>query len=77
MADHIIVPYHTVESMLHVHHMGLSQLYLLRDIAISYQMKYLKGDLYVNGLVSQFSEAVADVVGILIFNRFGLSKPAD
>ena len=37
-------------------------------------MKYLKGDLYVNGLVSQFSEAVADVVGILIFNRFGLSK---
>ena len=41
---------------------------------ISYQMKYLKGDLWINGLMSSMSEAVANTLAVILFSCFGLSR---
>lgn len=41
---------------------------------ISYQLKYIPGDLYTNGMISSVSEVAAYVLSGLIYQKLGL-KP--
>jgi hypothetical protein len=39
---------------------------------ISYQLKYIKGDMYLNGIVSSVSELAADILSIVFISRIGI-----
>ena len=39
---------------------------------ISYQLKYIKGDLYLNGIVSSLSELAADILSVVFISRIGI-----
>lgn len=39
---------------------------------ISYQLKYIKGDMYLNGMVSSLSELAADILSIVFISRIGI-----
>ena len=41
---------------------------------ISYQLKYIKGDMYVNVVVSTVSELVAVLLSGILFELIGLKK---
>lgn len=41
---------------------------------ISFQMKYLPGNIFLNGIVSSTADVPMSVVGGLLYNRYGVSK---
>ena len=41
---------------------------------ISYQLKYIEGDIFLNSIVSSISEIIAYIISGILFKYFGLKK---
>ena len=41
---------------------------------ISYELKYIKGDFWINGIVSSVSEIIAYATGGILLTKFGIKK---
>ena len=39
---------------------------------IAYELKYIRGDLFLNGVVSSFSELAGNIVSWILFEKIGV-----
>ena len=41
---------------------------------IAYELKYIRGNMYINGLISSFSELAGNIVSWILFEKIGVKK---
>ena len=39
---------------------------------IAYELKYIRGNMYINGLISSFSELAGNIVSWILFEKIGV-----